>query len=234
MSEKRKNLKTLFSKGGRIWIDGKSSPLTIEPLGSDLLVGAQISGDELYNLRKFLTQRLTARRESGVKSDRFRKFLARSLIARRELENQPKLDFSDIYKELFSADVVSKSARDSDVKSHATLEDLQELEGRIRDLESTLHKASLSVQLGDVNAAVSCLISEMADLDVIEKVSYRHEDKNLDFFLVADQLSSNLLEKISEIEIMLSRKFPNLSIDMEPIPCDEDVPEGSHVVLVRR
>jgi len=144
-------------------------------------------------------------------------------------------DFDRLISETFgSLKRMVDSKEEPKTESYATLEDIRELERRIGILERRFGKKTTSQQSDDMNAAVEYLISHIEDLEVIKKVSYRYEEMNLDFFVSVDEFSSDLLENISKIEIELSRKFPNLSIEIEPILCDEEVLEGSHIILVRR
>jgi hypothetical protein len=123
--------------------------------------------------------------------------------------------------------------RGSKVSSYVTSEEFRKLEKRMKTLEDRLDQITESPKIMDTYAVVNYFVSQTEDLKEVRKVYYRHEEKNLDFFLVADHFSSDLLENISEIEIILSRKFPDLSIDIEPLFCDEEVPDGSYIVLVK-
>lgn len=143
-------------------------------------------------------------------------------------------DFDSDLKNTFSTLVkLLNSGQEPKAESYATSEDIQEINRKLRILGRKLDKNVLSQRSSDVNAAVSYLVSQIADLEGVKKVSYRYEEKNLDFFLSVDRFSSDVLESISEIEIEISRRFPDLSVEMKPIPCDGETIAGSHVLVVK-
>jgi len=112
-------------------------------------------------------------------------------------------------------------------------EEIARLQQRMEIVEEKLSEISQSFEKSKLdeimNNAMNCFIAQVASLKA-NKVYYRKKERNLDFFLFADPISGNLLQKASSIEIRLSRKFPNLSICIQPVSCEDDIPENSHIL----
>jgi hypothetical protein len=113
-------------------------------------------------------------------------------------------------------------------------EEIDELRTRMSALEKRMNQTTEPSQSGDFFAVVEDFVLKIKDIEEIGNAYYQCRDKNLDFFLVTKEFSERFLERIAEIEISISRKYPNVSINLEPLCSDEDIPERSHIVLVKK
>jgi len=138
--------------------------------------------------------------------------------------------FDEIFSELLKKHSIATSMPKA--SSYATTDDLLNLEKRLDFLESRLNKITESQKPNKLASIEKYLMTSAKELGGFKKIFCQVEGTIIDFFIISDQFSNDLLDKISEIEIILSRKFPKLSINLEPTFCDEEVPEGSHLVLV--
>lgn len=117
--------------------------------------------------------------------------------------------------------------------SYIASEEFHELERRVKALEKRLLQSAEVPQAREIDAVLNLFISQTENMKEVRSVHFQQREKSLNFFVVAEYFSSGLLERISQAEIVLSRKFSDLSIEIEPIVRDEDVPEGSRVILVK-
>jgi len=181
--ERKRKLRTLFAREGRIWTDEEDPSLISRSL--IFPVGAfSSSADDDFNLDETL-----------------RRFFSR---------------------------------RESRVSTFVTYDEFDKLEQRIDKLEDRLSRFSELPPPPNLKVVVEQFVSNIQDLRGITKAYFRYDNKILSLFAVVDQFSSDLLEKISEIEIEISRKYPEISIDIEPVLCDDDIAEGSQLIKVKR
>lgn len=152
------------------------------------------------------------------------------ISARKPLADED--EFFELMKNLFKQRITVP--RESRGHSYVTFEDFDELEKRVKALEKRIDKRTKVLPSGEIYAALNYFISQTENLKGIKGFYYQHEGKNLDFFLVADQFTSDLLENISEIEIDVSRKFMSLSVNIEPVFSEEEIPRGSYSISVKR
>lgn len=108
---------------------------------------------------------------------------------------------------------------------YVTRVELNEVKQRISTLEQKLdtvlrisHSPELDSALGDITFETKGLV---------EKTLYKYQDEQLNVYLISNQFSKELLDRISEIEIALSRKYPHISIELDTVVCADEVPEGS-------
>lgn len=137
-------------------------------------------------------------------------------------------DILNMFQEAYDNEIKKRKIRE-----YATIEDVQRLDRRVDYLESELKKITLFKKSNGIEASVECLLSKVADWKEIKRIFLKNEGNYVDFFVKSDELNNNLLEKISQIEIDISRLFPRLSVNIELIACEEEIPEGSRLVLVK-
>ena len=65
------------------------------------------------------------------------------------------------------------------------------------------------------------------------RLCYKYQNHQLKVFMVLEKFSKKCLDEISKTEVELSKLFPKIAIEIEPLANCEDIPEGSHEILVK-
>jgi len=141
-----------------------------------------------------------------------------------EADDQPEYLLTFLRKKL-------EARRESRLESFVTYDDLHKIEKRLENLEHKVNETIKELQINDIYAVLGSFLFEKRNIENVKKTYYRLNKKDLSFFLLVDKLSDDLLESISKTEIALSRKFPNLSIEIEPVFSKEEIPEDSCILV---
>lgn len=137
---------------------------------------------------------------------------------------------TDLLESFLRAKLTSKSYK---ATSFVTYDDFNELEHRMSKLEQKMNRIIEQPPVKDVHRVVEDVVSNVQIIEEAKRAYYLQDSNNLCFSVMVDDLSASTLEKISEIEISISRKYPNFSIEIEPVISDNDVLKGSHLILVK-
>jgi hypothetical protein len=137
---------------------------------------------------------------------------------------------TDFLESFLRAKLTSKGYKTT---SFVTYDDLSRLEYRMSKLEREMNRIVEQSPVKDAYQVVEDVVSNVQMIEEAKKAYYLQDNNNLCFSVMVDDLSASILEKISQIEISISRKYPSFSIEVEPVLCDSDVLKGSRLILVK-
>ena len=125
--------------------------------------------------------------------------------------------------------------RESIAPAGALSDQIDELRMKIRILEAKVDYATANSLPLDVDDVLEDIASEIGEIEGLEKAYYKIDGTSLDFFLLTSQFTSDFLDRVSRTEIAVSRKYPNMSIRMQPLGCEDQNKEMRlHLLLVKK
>ena len=107
-----------------------------------------------------------------------------------------------------------------------TYDDFEELQQKVNRLEHKLNQTFESPPPVELEAVLGEIISITQGFKENDGAYYKYGNRSLNIYVPLSKFSANILDKLSEIEINLSRKYPNISMEIEPVLCKDDLPEG--------
>lgn len=115
--------------------------------------------------------------------------------------------------------------------SYVTYEDFERLQRRVKELEHILEQKTVpSATPIVVNTFASDFGSKIFKLAGVEEARYCMVNRCVTFYVIVDKLENSLLRKIARVEIVLSRKFPALSVNVAPVLNREEIPDECQIV----
>lgn len=137
---------------------------------------------------------------------------------------------TDFLEDFLKSKLTSKGYKTA---SFVTYEDFSNLEHRMLKLEEEMSRVIQQPPVKEVSYIVEDVVSDLRAIDEAKKAYYSQDNTTLHFSVMVSDLSAIILEKISEMEISISRKYPAFSIEIEPATCDSDICKGSRLILVK-
>lgn len=137
---------------------------------------------------------------------------------------------TDFLQNFLRAKLTSKGYKTT---SFVTYDDFSKLEYRMSRLEQEMNRVVEQSPVKDASRVVEDVVSNIQMMEEAKKAYYFQDSNNLCFSVMVDDLSASILERISQIEISISRKYPSFSIEVEPVLNDNDILKGSRLILVK-
>jgi hypothetical protein len=137
---------------------------------------------------------------------------------------------TDFWEDFLKSRLASKSCKPT---SFVTYDDFSKMEHRMLKIEEEIGRIVPQPPMKEIDQIVEDVASELRPIEEAKKAYYSQDKNVLHFSVMVSGLSTSLLERISKMEISISRKYPTFSIEIEPATCDEDVLKGSRLILVK-
>ena len=111
-------------------------------------------------------------------------------------------------------------------KRYVTYEQFEELQERLNKLEEEIKSKNSRLQnLSTVIEDASATLKRIG-----QNAYYICDDNHLRFFIILKEISKKYIDKLSIKEFELSRRFADLTIEIEPRVSSEDIPKGARKV----
>jgi hypothetical protein len=144
-------------------------------------------------------------------------------------------DWQDITvpREEIISDILKKFAVSAIKETHqyVTYEEFDELKRRFDKFEQKLALIIEEPVYDNYSAILNEIATELNKLS--KRAYYKCSNNQLQIFTILSEFSIDLLDKISEIEVFISKQHPFLSIEIEPVLSLEDIPKDCHELLVK-
>jgi hypothetical protein len=100
--------------------------------------------------------------------------------------------------------------------SNVTMEDFEKLKERVSVLEEKVEEIDVCSPK-EIEVATKDALFQLAKLDGVEKIDDFSENKKLYLLVSLKDFSADLLRRIAAVEINLSQKYSDFSVEIKPI-----------------
>jgi hypothetical protein len=127
------------------------------------------------------------------------------------------------------AEFVKSGSEQKDASNYVGREEFEGLKKRFEVLERKLASVCQESNPQNIEAALLISVRDMLS-KICNRFSYKFQNNHLTIFMVSKKFSKKNLDQISKIEVDLSKRYPKIIIEIEPLVNYQDIPEGSQEI----
>lgn len=161
-------------------------------------------------------------------------------------ETTGEMDFHPgMYKNLLSWENIANKKREYEIvneiiksykpiserQRYVTINEFNEVKQLVYEIKNNIENLSMKQQkMPKINALLDTAKEDLSQ--IAKEAFFKLKNSQLYIYAIID-FSSETIEKISEIEIKISKKYPEIAFEIEPLMCKNDVPQYSQLLLVK-